>query len=223
MLTIKTALRFTTPFVAHPYWTEMYQVIEITKKSGLNRAKSDANRRKSLEEYLRAHDMTLLDYDKLETLSKRPFHVAEDNEIIIPPDNILSFLVAANSEARAAHRACPPEQVRSKIAATPFYTGKFAPDGVWTRFATVTLGTGAKASNQRGLRENGYIEGFTAHGELTIDEQTVDPPTLRNLIMWGGQFVGIGASRKMGKGRFALAGWEAKELDQHQALNLAAE
>jgi hypothetical protein len=206
MLTITTALEFTTPYVAHPYWPEMYQVIEITKKSGMNRAKSDANRRKSLEEYLRQHDMTLADYERLEAASKRPFHM-DGGEIIIPPDNILSFLVAANDEARAAFRACPPDQVRSKILATPFVTGKTAPDGVWTRFATVSLGTGAKASNQRGLRENAYIEGFTARGALTIDEQTVDPPSLRNLIEWGGQFVGIGASRKMGKGRFKIAAW----------------
>lgn len=208
MITISTAIEFTTPYVAHPYWPEMYQVIEITKKSGMNRAKSDANRRKSLEEYLRQHNLTLSDYERLESASKRPFHLSVTGEIIIPPDNILSFLVAANDEARAAFRACPPDQVRSKILATPFMTGKTEPDGVWTRFATVSLGTGAKASNQRGLRENAYIEGFTARGSLTIDEQTVDPAALRNLIEWGGQFVGIGASRKMGKGRFKIAVWE---------------
>ena len=223
MLTIQTSFKFTTPYVAHPYWPEMFQVIEITKKSGLNRAKSDANRRKSLEEYLRANNMTLADFEHIEKLSKRPFHLSDGGEIIIPPDNVLSFLVAANSEARAAFRAVAPEQVRSKIIATPFMTGKYVPDGVWTRFAQVTLGTGARASNQRGLRENPYIEGFTAHGTLTIDEQTVDPPTLRNLIVWGGQFVGIGASRKMGKGRFDLAGWEAASPTQDHALNIAAE
>lgn len=214
MLTFDVSLRFTTPYVAHPYWPEMYQVIEITKKSGMNRAKSDANRRKALEEYLRANNMTLADFEALEAASKRPFHTTTDGEIIIPRESLMAFLVAANDEARAAFKACPPEQVWTRIASTELRTGKRQPDGMWKRFATVNLGTGAKASNQRGLRENAYIADFTATGSLSIDEETVDPKTLQNLITWAGQFVGIGASRKMGKGRFDLARFEARRMPE---------
>lgn len=204
MLTYEIALEFVTPYVAHPYWPEMYQLIEITKKSGLNRAKSEANRRKALEEYLRANGLTLADYEEIERRANRPFHTSSDGEIVIPSSSIMAFLVSINSQARAAFRACPPEQVWSRIQASDFTTGKRAPDGVWSRFVTVTLGTGAKASNQRGLRENAYIEGFTARGTLSFDEQTVNPEALRKAIEWGAQFVGIGASRKMGKGRSTL-------------------
>lgn len=213
MITVDISLAFTTPYVAHPYWPEMYEVIEITKKSGMNRAKSDANRRKALEEYLRANDLTLGDYERLVEASKRPFHTDADGGIIIPRESVMAFLVAANDEARAAFRACPPEQVWSRIIASNFSTGRSRPDGIWRRFATVTLGTGAKASNQRGLRENAYIENFTARGTLSFDEQTVDPEALRNLISWGGQFVGIGASRKMGRGRFGLAAFVVRSAD----------
>lgn len=205
MLTYYLEFAFTSPYIAHPYWPEMNAVIDILKKSGVNRAKSDANRAKALEEYLRANGMTLADYEKIKALSERPFHTNPCGEIIIPRDKVMSFLVAGNSQARAAQRATPPEQVWSRITATDFTTGKTKPDGVWTRFATVSLGTGQKASNQRGLRENAYIENFTARGQLSFDEQTVDPGRLENLIGWAGQFVGIGASRKMGKGRFKLA------------------
>jgi hypothetical protein len=204
MLTYDISLTFTTPYVAHPYWQEMFEVIEITKKSGMNRAKSDANRRKSLEEYLRANGMVLADFDRLVELSKRPFHMS-NGMIVIPPESFMAFLVSANDQARAAFKACPPEQVWSRIAVTTLATGKSVPDGVWRRFATVNLGTGAKASNQRGLRENAFIEHFVATGQLSFDEETVDPPALQNLISWAGQFVGIGASRKMGKGRFRLS------------------
>jgi hypothetical protein len=197
----------------------MYQVIEITKKSGMNRAKSDANRRKSLEEYLRANGMVLTDFERLEALSKRPFHFDKGGQIIIPPESLMAFLVSCNAQARAAFKACDPDQVWARIAATPLTTGKTKPDGVWSRFATVNLGTGAKASNQRGLRENAYISDFTASGQITFDEETVDPPTLKNLIGWGGQFVGIGASRKMGKGRFQLARFDLISA----GLDIAAE
>jgi hypothetical protein len=218
VLTYNLTLTFTSPYVAHPYWPEMYEVIEIQKKSGLNRAKSDANRRKSLEEYLRAHGMTLADYEKLLLLSARPFHTSKDDEIIIPADNFQAFLVQANDTARAAFKACPPDQVWARIQSSDLRTGKSAPDGIWKRFAKPTLGTGATASNQRGLRENAYIEGFTAHGAVSFDEQTVDAPTLKNLIDWAGQYVGIGASRKMGKGRFRLA-----EFILQEPLAIAAE
>lgn len=214
MLTYNVSLSFTSPYVAHPYWPEMYEVIEITKKSGMNRAKSDANRRKALEEYLRANGMTLADYQQLEELSRRPFHTDSAGQIIVPRDSIMAFLVAANDTARAAFRACPPDQVWTRITASDFTTGKDKPDGVWRRFGTVNLGTGAKASNQRGLRENAFIENFTATGTIAFDEETVDPASLENLIRWGGQFVGIGASRKMGKGRFDLADFSAKSLPE---------
>ena len=152
--------------------------------------------------------MTLADFERLEALSKRPFHTRPDGKIIIPSDKFMAFLVNANAEARAAFKACPPEQVWSRIVATDLNTGKSEPDGVWKRFVTVSLGTGAKASNQRGLRENAYIEDFTAIGSVSFDEQTVDAKTLGNLIEWAGQFVGIGSSRKMGKGRFKLTRYE---------------
>lgn len=211
MLTYDLTLNFTSPYVAHPYWPEMYQVIEITKKSGMNRAKSDANRRKALEEYLRQHDMTLADFEALEALSKRPFHTMPSGEIIIPRESLMAFFVAANDESRAAFKACPPEQVWTRIQATDLRTGKHKPDGVWRRFATVNLGSGAKASNQRGLRENYFIADFQATGAVSIDESQVDPKTLQNLISWAGQFVGIGASRKMGKGRFELNRFELRQ------------
>lgn len=208
MLTYDIELQFTSPYIAHPYWPEMYELIEITKRSGMNRAKSEANRRKAVEEYLRLNGMTLADYERLEAASKRPFHTAADGEIVIPRDSFMAFLVASNDEARAAFKACPPEQVWTRITATDLSTGKNKPDGIWRRFATVNLGTGARASNQRGLRENAYIENFTAKGSVTFDEQTVDQAALKNVIAWGGQFVGIGASRKMGRGRFALSAFD---------------
>lgn len=211
MITIDLSLLFTSPYVANPYWPEMYEVIEITKKSGVNRAKSEANRRKSLEEYLRSIGMTLAEYQALEERSRRPFHATADGEIVIPAESVMAFLVAANATARAAQRAMPPDQVWSRLAATPFRTGKYGADGTWRRFATVNFGTGARASNQRGLRENAYIEDFEATGSLTFDGQTVDPKTLRNLIDWAGQFVGIGSSRKMGKGRFMVSHWQPRE------------
>jgi hypothetical protein len=204
VLTANCTFRFDRGYVADPYWPERSRLIDIQKESGLNRARSDANRRKALEEYLKRKGMTLADYEELERRSNRPFYT-NGADIIIPSAQVLSFLVATCDQARSATRPCDPDQVRSRFAASDFHTGKKQADGIYERFATVTSGTGSKLSNQRGLRRSAFIEKFEAKGELTFDSGFVDPATLKNALEWGGLFVGIGASRKMGWGRFVLS------------------
>lgn len=207
MLTFAVTLHFPGQFVAHPYWPEMFQMIEITKQSGMSRARASQNRRKALEEHLRAIGMTVAQFDTLSAQASLPFHTNAAGAIIIPADNILSFLVATCDEARSAQRPCPKEQVRSRFVSTDFVTDRTAQDGVWTRFATVASGVGQKLSNQRGLRENPYIADFRARGALSFDPQFVRPEVARAAIAWGGEMVGLGASRKMGKGRFVIEQW----------------
>ena len=201
---------FPRGYIADPYWPAVAQLIDIQKKSGVNRAKSDANRRKALESYFAATGMTMADYEALEKRSKEPFYTMNGNgsEIIIPDLHVISCLVAICDEARAAQRPCSPVQVRARFICSPWTTGKLGADGIWERFATVASGTGAKLSNQRGLRRSSYIEKFTACGEIEFDETFVEAKILRQAFEWGGRFVGIGASRKMGWGRFELRRFE---------------
>lgn len=223
MITADIRIHFAGRYIGSPYWIERSQLIEIQKLSGMNRSRATQNRRKALEEYLRANNMTLADYEALEEASNRPFHMSH-GKIIIPADRFLSFLGATCDEARAAQRPCDKRQVRSRFMATDFVTDKTKPDGVWHHFVTVSSGTGQKLSNQRGERQDAFIENFEARGSLTFDEQFINAETLRNAILWGGQFVGIGASRPMGMGRFALTHFatRAAALDPAPVL-LAAE
>jgi hypothetical protein len=209
MLTYQIAAYFAKGYIADPYWPEVATLIDIQKKSGLNRAKSDANRRKALEGYLTASEMTLADYEALEKKAKEPFYRDAAGNIIVSDNQVTSFLVATCDESRAAGRPCGPDQVRSRFVCSPWETGKSGADGVWERFATVTAGTGAKLSNQRGLRRSQYIEKFTATGTISFDEDFVEAPVLERALRFGGQFVGIGASRKMGWGRFDLREFKA--------------
>ena len=195
-------------YIAHPFWPEMSQLVQIQKESGMNRAKSSANRRKALEEHLKSIEVSLGEYEELERLAARPFYTS-DGVIIIPKHSVEGFLVSTMDQIRSAGRACPPEMVRTLLKASEWITTKTEPDGVWERFAVVTSGTGAKLSNQRALRSNPYIEDFSATGHLDLDPDFVKPDVLQKAIEWGGQRVGIGASRKMGLGRFRLTRFEA--------------
>jgi hypothetical protein len=58
-------------YIADPYWPERERLVNIQKESGMSRARSAANRRKALEEYLRSEGMTLKDYDELEVTRAR--------------------------------------------------------------------------------------------------------------------------------------------------------
>jgi len=206
MQTASLLLYFHRGYIAHPYWPAMAKLVDIQKNSGMNRAKSTANRRKALEEYLRSATppMTLMEYEELEKKAKEPFYRDADGQIIIPELHVTSFLVATCDEARAATRPCDPNQVRSRFIATHWSTGKHKEDGVYERFAQVTSGSGQKLSNQRGFRTNPYISDFEARGTISFDADFVNPDTLRRALEFGGNFVGIGASRRMGWGRFEV-------------------
>jgi len=199
---IKIALKFGKPgYIASPYWPEMFRMIEITKTSGMNRARSEKRRREALEATLRAMGMTVEDYTRLEIAAKRPFHTNGDGTIIIPGDRVASCLVNACDEAPARMRI---NNLRTALRISDFKTGKTKSDGTWSRFAVVQSSSN-KLSNQRGLRENDYIEDFTATGTIDHDPEHVKPEAILELLGYAGRDIGIGASRKMGWGRFVVS------------------
>lgn len=61
-----------------------------------------------------------------------------------------------------------------------------------------------KASNQRSLRSNAFIRDFEATGTIEVDADMVEPKAVVELLRFAGRAVGIGASRKMGWGRFKI-------------------
>jgi hypothetical protein len=213
MIEIEVHLR---SYIAHPYWPEMERLINIQKESGMNRARSSANRRKALEQHLKMLDMKLADYDELERLANRPFHADELGAVVIPKANVDAMLVQTCDTIRAAGRPCPPDQVRTVLRASGWSTNIAEAEALeWRRFAVVSAGTGAKLSNQRGLRVNRYIGGdppgeepptdkVIATGRLDPNPEMVRPDVLRSALVYAGEWVGIGASRKMGWGRFDL-------------------
>lgn len=206
-------------FLAHPYRREMNALINITKESGMNRARSTANARKALEEHLRSIGMTLAEFDALKGQANDPWTVDAEGRIVIPRLNVTSMCVAMCDEARAAQKPCPPAMVRTALRPSAWSTDAEPTDAhVWERFAVVTAGTGAKLSNQRGFRSNEFIgadppeggptKAVTAIGTFDINPDMVRPEILASALSWAGDRIGIGASRKMGFGRFTVVAFD---------------
>jgi hypothetical protein len=190
-------------YIASPYWPELEKLINIRKESGVSRARSAETRRKALDSYLASAGMSREEYEELERVSARPFHM-HDGKIMVPELHVTSMIVATCDQIGSRGRPCDPDTARTVISASPWYTDKTKADGIWERFAVVSSGTGAKLSNQRALRSNAYIENADAHGTLDIDTSVVRPEILWKALTWAGTYVGIGSARKMGWGRFTL-------------------
>lgn len=190
-------------YIAAPYWPEREKLITITKESGVSRARTAETRRKALDSYLASAGMSRDEYEALAEQAARPFYV-HDGRIIVPALHVMSMIVAMCDRIGSSGRPCAPDIARTVIGASPWYTAKTQPDGVWERFAVVSSGTGAKLSNQRALRADAYIADAHADGVLSVDTKVVRPVILWKALAWAGTYVGIGSARKMGWGRFTI-------------------
>ena len=203
---ITATLTFPRGYIAHPYWPEQEKLINIQKQSGVNRARTQKNREKALKDFLVTLDMSMAEYEELAKLAARPFYTNGNNgEIIIPTHQLMSCMVNAANVASSALRIAKPEQIRSMLLLSDLHTGKTAPDGVWERFVAPSGGTGQKLSNQRSLRSNAYIEKFAGDVTVTFDPDQLDKKKVQDFISYAGENVGVGASRKMGWGRFTVS------------------
>jgi hypothetical protein len=214
MLTnLKGTLIFLGQYIEEPYWPERAQLIDIDKQGGVSRARTEAGRDKALKAQLAKLGMTHADFEGLNARANRPFHTAADlvgganghdpAEIVIMPEKLLDSLVHAADVAPASTRICPPEQLRTILLAEPVFLGKHAPDGVWTR-PVVPKKNGVPLSNQRGTRSSLFIENATGSLVLIFDSDTAKQQKVRDFIDFAGSEIGIGASRKMNKGRYRV-------------------
>lgn len=198
-------------YIAHPYWPEIEKSINIRKESGVSRARTQERREAALSQYLSAHSITPEQFQALEDKAKDQFYRRKDleeqprnpEEIMIPAHQLFGMLVAGTQSLTKALRPCTAENIRSVLFISEFSTGRTEPDGVWSRFVVVKAGPGNKLSNQRALRENEYLKHFDATGTIEYTD-AVERAKLTNLLKHCGENIGIGASRKMGWGRFTV-------------------
>ena len=191
-------------YIAHPYWPEREQVVNIQKQSGMNRARSEDKRDAALRRYLEKMGMSMKDYQKLEQEASNEWYRDDADNIIIPRHHLSGCLVQACKTSPAGTRFSQ-DQLRSLLQISDFVTDRKTADGVFKRFVLPTDGKGNPISNQRRLTKNEFIGGFQAVGTIDFDKSDVSEKAVRELLQYAGKYVGVGASRKMGYGRFKVA------------------
>jgi hypothetical protein len=209
-------------FIAEPYWPELFERIDIEKKSGMNLKRLSQLRRQALEEELKARGLTLPEYERLCELGSRPWHLDAEGRIVHPADKVASFVSHTTQRMTSGSRPCDPDVVRVAIVPSAWRTGVDpAHARVWERFAVRhDSGRGnKKLTEMRMARRSHYIGAeppfelepagdkivFTARFEL--DDSMVRPDNVAEMLRHGGEKIGIGACRKMGWGRFELLDW----------------
>ena len=208
-------LYFEKGYIADPYWPELEELINIQKSSGMNRARSQEKRDEALKAYLLRIGMTMNDYRELEGLAQRPWYrenLSDDDsaEIIMTSHQLYGCLIAAAKGCSTTIRPCEPQNLRHVLNLSDFHTGKYHSDGVYKRLVQPKTGTGQPLSNQRMLRMNPYICEFSAKGKLSFFSEDLKEEGiyLQDFLNYAGQRTGVGASRKMGWGRYEVKSFE---------------
>lgn len=198
-MSLRLSLKFKN-YIAHPFWPEQKQLIEIQKKSGMNMARGETKRAAALRAELEKRGLSEADYESIQKAAAKPFHVSEAGWIYIPSRNVESFLAhVAQVCPRAMRGGLTAQNAHSStVVVTPgLITQKRQPDGEFTRFVKLEM------SNERSLQSNSYIEDFEAVGRLELADGLRKEDIFR-LMEWGGREIGMGASRSQGYGRFSV-------------------
>lgn len=188
-------------YIAHPFWDARNRVIEIEKKSGVNRQKSDEKRQAALKAECEKQGCTLADYERMKIEAAEQWYRKTDRRIYIPRHQVAGSIVQTIGESPKALRGLfTKDNFRALVEIGDFETNLTEPSGVFARFVKL------EGSNQRSFQTNEFIgryldegEPFQAVGTVSCDEKQVQ--TVKALLTAAVERVGIGAARKMGFGR----------------------
>jgi hypothetical protein len=201
-------LYFAQKYIADPYLPELEELINVQKASGMNRSRSDTKRQQALSDYLKKIGWDQGRYQALEEAAHQPWYYQDGigSPIIIPSHQFYGCLIESCKNVSSSLRPCDANNLRFVLQISDLLTERSKEDGLYKRLVMPKSGSGQPLSNQRALRSNPYIAEFTASGTIRFDTDQLahQGDTVEDFLTWAGQYTGVGASRKMGCGRFQV-------------------
>jgi len=196
-------------YIAHPFWPARSQCIDIEKKSGVNRQRSEDKRLAALKAECDKQGITYERYLELREEAAEQWYRRDDKTIIIPRHQIAGALVQVIGSAPKVLRGpYTRDNFRALVQIGDFMTDRKEADGVFGRFVKL------EKSTQRNWQENEYIgvyldqgQPFRAHGQISVAESK-HKDTVKAIVSAAVTQVGIGAARKMGFGRGVVKAWK---------------
>lgn len=201
-------------YIAHPFWPETNLCIDIEKKSGVNRQKSEDKRKAALEAECGKREMTYADYLAAKVKATEQWYKNEHNQIFIPRHQVAGALVQTiGTSPKALRGEFTKDDFRCAVQISDFVTDRTKSDGTFTRFVKL------EGSNQRSLQSNDYIGIYLDKGTQVlacgtislVSEDVKTQVTVKGLFNAMVTRIGLGAARKMGFGRGEIVNWSAVE------------
>jgi len=205
---VRVTLRLTN-YIANPYWPQKNRVIEIEKKSGVARQRSEDKRIAALKSECSRQGLTYEDYLRLKREAEEQWYRSKtDGTIIIPRHQLAGAVVQAIGQSPKALRGpFTVDNFRALVGVGDFTTGLKEATGKFERFVKL------EGSNQRSFQSNEFIgqyldqgEPFEAVGYLTVPDDKTER-YVKDLLNVAVTTIGIGACRKMGFGRGVIKSW----------------
>jgi len=199
-------------YIAHPYWPARDLVIDIEKKAGAARQRSEEKRIAAIKAECARHGITYDDYLRLKKEAEEQWYRDKSGNIIIPRHQIAGALVQTIEQSPKAVRGpFTADNFRALVQISDFNTGLKNAAGKFVRFVKL------EGSNQRSLQENEFIgqyldqgEPFDAAGCVAISDERLEK-YLSGLFNTMITTIGVGAARKMGFGRGIVKLWEPEK------------
>jgi hypothetical protein len=185
-------------YISEPYLPELSDLIDIQKKSGMNRARSEAKRDECLKAYLKREGISAKQYDNLVQMANRKWYMTQDGFIYIPRHHLAGALVQTVGSSPAAVRGkFDVDSFRHYVRISDFLTNKKEKDEVFDRYVKNDL------TNQRRRQVSEVIVNFDAVGKVEV-HQKFKVEEFTTLLSAALEDTGVGSCRKMGYGRGAV-------------------
>jgi hypothetical protein len=198
-------------YIAHPFWPARNVCIEIEKKSGVNRQRSDDKRQAALKAECEKQGYTYEQYLEFRKQAADQWYRA-NGKIIIPRHQLSgAFVQTVGCSPKALRGPFDRDNFRALVQIGDFVTDRTQADGVFSRFVKL------EGSNQRSFQENEYIGSYLDKGKPFTATGTIGTPDgkqaniLRMLLERAVGVIGIGAARKMEFGRGRIVTWKINE------------
>lgn len=194
-------------YIAQPYWPEVEWLIKLEQRAAIHPKHGSDKKRALLQSQCDEEGISLETVEAArKKIAEEKFYKDANGHIYIPRHQFSGALVQALSTHKLK-KQISKDQLRTFIivgdlAVNPQKTEK---DTVFARYIKNA------ESNLRRFQEDEVINNFEAIGEVHFSDEIVDPDSVESLIAFAGMWVGIGSCRKMGRGKFTLKKFEAKQ------------
>lgn len=211
--TVKVGLTFNR-FIMDPMTPDKQQVINVEKRSGVNRLKNEDKRAQAIRSQLKKEGISEREWEELKKrVAERQWFYNPDGFIYIPAYRMSAAFVEGLSNApKSMAGPYTKDNFRSMVLVSDFVTDQKEPTGVFARFVR-------RESNMRDYQSHEFLgryfragmagemigKPFNAAGVIECDEKQV--ATVKDILEKVMADIGIGSARKMGFGRGGVSSW----------------